>query len=315
MSKAIRRVILERHQKSLHGRLIDYKFYSKKLCHFKHIYIYEPPALSEQKKIPIVYLFRGHEREWVNFNEDSSRTSSTAIEDVDFLIREGQLPPAIFVMPGLNSTNNHIPSLGINMSGRWSPLQNGLGKGRFWSFLIKEVIPRMERKYPEAKSGKRLAAGFSLGGYTVSLLGIHYPGYFDHLGIYDGLFMWPQHQDSRLTPSQPFNDAVWYKNELFDAAFGKPRKQKAMTRWNPTDILKNSKPSTLQLVRKSTWWITSATGDGNRGNKHRAEFFVELFNDLDIPLGFNFIVFDEHASHNWHWNDRFLVRFLRETLI
>ena len=314
MSKELRRAILERHKKSLQGRLIDYKFYSKYLCHIKHIYIYEPPGLRSHSKLPVVYLFRGHEREWVNFHEDSSRTTSTAIEDVDYLIREGMLPPAIFVMPGLSSSNNHIPTLGINMRGRWSPMQRGLGTGRFWPFLTKEIIPRMERKYPEATSGLRLASGFSLGGYTVSLLGIHYPGYFDHLGIYDGLFMWPQHQDPRIKPFKPFNDAVWFSHGIFDPALGKPRKRKVMAKWNPTDTLIKKNPRTLTLVRQSTWWITSATGDGNSGNKDRTEYYIELFNNLAIPLGFDFIVFDENASHNWHWNDRFLARFLQETL-
>ena len=315
MSKALRRSILERHRNSLQGRLIDYRFFSRHLCQFKHTYIYEPPSVSKYKKLPVVYLFRGHEREWVNMQEDPSRVRSTAIEDVDFLIREGALPPAILVMPGLNSTNNHIPSLGINMGGRWPVLQSGLGRGRFWSFLTRELIPRMERKYPEAISGPRLASGFSLGGYTVSLLGSHLSGYFDHLGIYDGLFTWPKYQDPRNAPTEPFNDRVWTTNGLFDAAFGKPRKHSVMNKWNPTDKLLGASSVEFDTLKKSTWWITSATDDGNQGNKDRAIYYVKLLKELGLPLGFDFIVFDEHASHNWHWNDRFLVRFLRETLI
>lgn len=278
----------------------------------KHVYVYEPAGLESLKEVPVVYLFRGHEREWVNFEEDTSRLSSTAIEDVDFLINEGALPPMILVMPGLNSSNNHIPSLGINMKGQWALKQKGLGTGRFWSFLTREIIPLIDKKYPSSANGKRLAAGFSLGGFTISLLGIRKPGYFDHLGIYDGLFMWSQYMDTRVIPQKPFNDAVWLENPLFDAAFGNPRKRKALRKWNPTDMLIASSPSQLEALRKTSWWITSAPGDGNSGNYDRTKYFVDVLKSNRIPLGFSFIVFDENASHNWHWNDRFLIRFLRE---
>ena len=315
MSKQLRRAILERHKQSLRGTLRDQKILSKHLCYTKHFYIYEPPGAQSTSELPVVYLFRGHEREWVHVEEDSSRRSSTAIEDVDFLIHEGVLPPMILVMPGLNSANNHIPSLGINMKGSWSVKQKGLGTGRFWTYLTRELFPFIEKNYPGTKNTKRLAVGFSLGGFTVSLLGIHYPGYFDHLGIYDGLFMWPKLLDPRVKPNEPFNDKVWLENPLFDAAFGKPRKRKALNKWNPTDTLFKAESSLIEQLTSTHWWISSASGDGTSGNKDRTTYFVHLLEGYKLPLGFDAIVFDEEASHNWHWTDRFLVRFLRETLL
>ena len=315
MPNQLRRAILDRHEQSLQGALRDHRIFSKHLCHSKHLYIYEPDGMSTMQNVPVVYLFRGHEREWVHFNEDSSRQATTAIEDIDILIQRGILPPVILVMPGLNSANNHIPSLGINMKGQWPRMQKGLGTGRFWSYLTREVFPLIEKKYPVTKKSQRLAAGFSLGGFTVSLLGIHLPGYFHHLGVYDGLFMWQKYQDPRVTPDAPYNDRVWLKNPLFDAAFGKPRKRPALSRWNPTNTLVNANASLLDKLRISQWWIASAASDGTSGNLDRTTYFIDLLKRHNLPNGFDFVVFDQNASHNWHWTDRFLIRFLQETLL
>ena len=314
MSSQLRRAILERHKHSLQGTLRDHRILSKHVCRVKHLYIYEPAGLRTMTDVPVVYLFRGHEREWVHFEEDTSRQSTTAIEDVDILIREGILPPVILVMPGINSTNNHIPSLGINMKGKWPLTQKGLGTGRFWAYLKREVFPFIDKRYPAAKKSARLAAGFSLGGFTVSLLGIHLPGYFHHLGIYDGLFMWHKFHDPRVEPATPYNDKVWLENPLFDAALGKPRKRKALNRWNPTDMLIHADGSVRKKLKETTWWILSAASDGTSGNLDRTTYFIELLEKNKLPRGFDFVVFDEHASHNWHWTDRFLIRFLQETL-
>ena len=315
MSSQLRRAILDRHRRSLRGTLRDLRIFSKHLCHLKHVYIYEPAGVNTIQDLPVVYLFRGHEREWVHFEEDTSRRSTTAIEDVDMLIHRGVLPPMILVMPGLNSNNNHIPSLGINMKGRWSLTQQGLGTGRFWAYMTRELFPYIEKKYPSTRQSKRLAAGFSLGGFTVSLLGARLPGYFHHLGVYDGLFMWPKYLDPRVEPNKPFNDKVWLENPLFDAAFGKPRKRKALNRWNPTDTLVQADQSLISKFHKTQWWITSAAGDGTSGNVDRTRHFLHVLGRHNIPLGFDFVVFDAEASHNWHWTDRFLVRFLHETLL
>ena len=313
MQNTLRREILERHKNSLHGRLRACRIYSRHLCHVKSLYVYEPPGIRDLKNIPVVYLFRGHEREWVNMQEDNSRKASTAIEDIDFLISQNVLPPLVAVMPGLNSNNNHIPSLGIDMQGSWPIQQYGLGTGRFWKYMSKEVIPWTERKYPRT-SALRMAVGFSLGGFTAGLLGTRYPGYFDHIGVYDGLFMWADHKDPRVTPVEAFNDRVWLQNTLFDATFGSPRKKAALRKWNPSETLERASPGQREILRQTTWWIHSASDDGNKGNKDRCRYFIELLDKIQIPLGFDDLVFAPDAAHNWHWTDRFLIHFLQRVL-
>ncbi len=312
MPQAIKKSILQRHRQSLRGRLRSYKLYSRHLRYVKSFYVYEPAGLASLTQVPVLYLFRGHEREWVNIREDSSRHSSTAIEDIDLLIERQTLPPLIVVMPGLTSNNNHIHSLGINMQGKWSPAQLGLGTGRFWDYLTRELFPWVEKKYRDTRSALRIASGFSLGGYTVSLLGAHYAGYFSHLGIYDGLFMWPQHNDPRQHPRKPFNDPIWCENPLFDAAFGQPRIKRTLRDWNPTDKLIQIDLATDHPA--GVWWIMSAAGDGNKGNKDRTKHFITLLKEKGHSVGFQRMIFDQNASHSWHWTDRFLIYFLQRIL-
>ena len=308
------RQILARHGGSLRGRLRACRLHSSALGIRKPYFVYEPPGWRGQQRLPLLYLFRGHEREWVNIGEDASRRATTAIEDLDERIAEGRLPPMLVVVPGLNSTNNHVPSLGIDMAGTWPETLRGLGAGRFWRFMIGELLPRVERDYPETRGGLRLAAGFSLGGYTVSLLATHYPGYFDHAGIYDGLFMWPDHHDPRVPKTGERTDPIWCASPLFDAALGAPRDPSAMRRWNPTDTLRLAHGDVLSTIKKTTFWIASAPADGSRGNVDRARFFVDLLREKGIPVGFDKVIFDADAAHTWHWTDRFLMHFLEQVL-
>ncbi len=305
-----RREILARHRESLRGTLRACYLPSPALGINKSFYVYEPPGFNKRTPLPLLYLFRGHEREWVNINEDSSRQRATAIEDIDKAIELGMIPPVLAVMPGLNSSNNHVPSLGVNMAGTWKPSMRGLGSGRFWDFLTGELFPAIKKRYPAAGS-RRLAAGFSLGGFTTSLLTIRCPELFTHVGIYDGLFMWPGHEDPRKKPQGPGNDTVWTSGGIFDPAFGKPRNQEALAYWNPTDTLMQTNADT---IKSTTWWVSCAPADGQHGNHDRASFYHQLLKDKGITQKMNRVVFDEQASHSWHWADKFLLHFLVEAL-
>lgn len=302
------------HHRALNGTLRYRVLRSPSLGQRKPFYLYEPPGLATLEHVPIAYLFRGHEREWVNMQEDDSRGRTTAIEDLDRHITQGTLPPLAAVMPGLSSSNNHVPSLGVDMVGPWPETLHGLGTGRFWHYLIHDLIPHVERLLPQSVGGPRLAAGFSLGGYTAYLLGIHRPGYFDHVGIYDGLLMWPDHQDPRASTNGACTDPVWCEAGIFDAAFGTPRQAEAMRFWNPTDTLRLAGRDRLAMLRRTTFWIASAARDGRFGNLDRSRYVTQLLRNRQIPLGFDDVVFSPQARHTWHWTDRFLIRFLTRAL-
>lgn len=306
------RQILVRHRRSLRGRLYARRLRSAALGLAKPYYVYEPPRLQAARAVPVLYLFRGHEREWVNIREDASRHRTTAIEDLDRWIAEGTLPPMLVVLPGLNSQDNRVPSLGIDMVDPRANGAQGLGRGRFWTYLTEELFPRIETRYPQIEGERRLMAGFSLGGYTVSLLALQRPGYFHHAAIYDGLFMWPRHQDPREDETGRCTDPVWCRASIFDAAFGRPRERRALRRWNPTDTLCQASGALLDALRDTRFWIACAAGEGNRGNRDRARFFVQLLRHREVPLGFDGgdPIYHPDAAHTWHWTDRFLMDYL-----
>jgi len=301
------RTQLLRHHHDLAGRLRAQTFFSEALGIRKPFYVYEGPGLRDAQRAPLLVLLRGHEREWVNVQEDNSR-DSTAIQDLDRLIQAGRLPPLLAVMPGLNSHDNRIPSLGIDMVGTWRHYRYSLGTGDFWTFLTDELLPSVDERYA-AVGAPRIAVGFSLGGYTASLLALQHPDEFDHVALYDGLFMWPNHNDPREDGKQ-FSDPVWCDAAIFDPAFDRPRDRAALRRWNPTRRLRDADGALLDRVQNTTFWVACAAGDGNRGNRDRARFFVELLRERGVPLGRNQVVFHEDARHTWHWADRFLGRVL-----
>lgn len=156
-------------------------------------------------------------------------------------------------------------------------------------------------------------AGFSLGGYTVSLLAAKLPGYFDEAGIYDGTLMWPGHRYPRQGGGA-LRDRVWLASPLFNAALGKPRNRRALRAWNATDIIARARGRTLHRLRRTRFWVASTAHDGMRGNRDRAEQFCRLLAEKGCTLGFPQTVFAARAAHNWHWADRFLMRFLQEAL-
>lgn len=304
--------ILRRHRATLRGRLSLRSVRSRTLGIRKPYYVYEPPRFAESGAEGIVFLFRGHEREWVNMREDGTRLRSTAVEDLDRRIESGALPPVVAVMPGLASANNNVPSLGIDMVGRWEGRHRGLGTGHFWQYLTAELIPAIEVAYGSTVGSERLASGFSLGGYTVSLLAVKRPGYLTYAGVYDGLFMWPGHRDPRSNARGACTDSVWCGASIFDAALGNPRDPAAMTDWNPADVLARANPETLDAIRRTTFFVMSAPDDGKSGNVDRANGFVNLLRGYDLRVSSDRVVFDPHARHSWHWTDRFLATFLRE---
>lgn len=308
MSPCLRR-ILSYHKPRLSGSLRVLPFRSRALGITKHILVYEPPGLRRRRSdVHLLYLFRGHEREWANREEDDSRKQSS-IELLDQLITNAEIPPLMAVMPGFTSVDGRKHGLGINMMGDTGEARDGLGSGLFWDFMIDDLIPYIEARYEKKLAGGlRLSSGFSIGGYTTALLATAFPGYLDHAGIYDGLLMFDSQIDRRT--GKP--DKIWMQSGVMDAALGPAAERIAgeLSVWNPAEQLYYADPISIQEMHDTMFWIRSAAGDGQEGNHDRCAYFKQLLQQRGVAAGFNRIPLHPDASHTWHWNDRFLRLFL-----
>src|SRR5690349_1468938 len=79
----------------------------------KSFYVALPPGYQKvsngHARYPTLYLFRGHEHEWVHRWQDRSRNGRTVIDVYRELLREGKVGPMILVFPGISSDDNRIP--------------------------------------------------------------------------------------------------------------------------------------------------------------------------------------------------------------
>lgn len=305
--------ILNDHQEALAGRLSLQQIDSKALGIKKAFFTYEPPENANQPSLPLVYAFRGHEREYVYVGEDPSRQISS-VQAIDQLIQIGELPPHILVFPGLNSDDNHIPSLGMNMIGLDAIKEHkkGLGQGQFWKYLNTELFPWVESHFGSVISGNRMAFGYSLGGYTVSLLMVLKPAYFKAMGMYDALLMFSDQIDWRTGKE----DLVWGKMGIFDGAFGQASKRtiNLLQAWNPSKMIAEADQQLAEELKKLRVWIRSTKHDGNRGNIYRNQYFSNILKEKGVVVNDSPISLHENAEHQWYWNDIALQQFLMEML-
>ncbi len=141
--------------------------YSPLLGTQKNYNIFLPEGYDRDSlRYPVVYLFRGHEREWANPTEDGSRRGN--IKTVaDRLYAAGTIGRMILVMPGISQP----------------------GTSADFAYAAEELIPYIDahfRTIPVRQ--KRGMDGFSLGGYDVLQLLRRSPELFFTAGAYDGSF-------------------------------------------------------------------------------------------------------------------------------
>ncbi|MAT40144.1 MAG: hypothetical protein CL946_11135 [Ectothiorhodospiraceae bacterium] len=284
------------------GSLILQSIRSAALHSIRYYNLYLPPGYKHSReRYPVLYLFRGHEREWCNPEEDPHRGNTSVIEILDELIGAGKIAPLIAVMPGLNSRDNSLPGLGVNFRQPHRAKRSRMGTGRFDDYLVNELIPAVDRRYKTAK-GLRAVDGFSLGGYTSMLLAAKYPRLWVSAGAYDGTHMWKALIDPRKKDKRP-NDTTWLENPMFDPAFGKPRDLRYMRKYNPTDIVANMNRRDLAALRKISFHIHSANFDGDKGNLDRARHFVEVLASRGIENSFADTPLSKTALHTWRHAD------------
>lgn len=300
-----------------HGAVKKETFFSPALGVKKNYHIYLPPGYEEPaERYPVLYLFRGHEKEWFDPYQDHSR-GGTAIQHLaDELIQSGSMGEMIIVGVSMTSDDGAVYGLGINfLNPRKAREHAGIGSGRFEDYFTRDVISHIDTTYrtiPER--AHRGMDGFSLGGFCSVMLAIKHPELFSSVGSYDGSFMFRNMKDPRR--SSPHNDDnLWVRNdELFAPAFRRPRKNRYdveyLRSYNPLDLLEKLSAKEKKQIQMMQFYIKSAAFDGFQGNRDRSVHLVTLFQLHGIENCVSSLVLSSDSHHNWKFADL----HMRETL-
>lgn len=152
-------VVMDYIQSSITGRL-------------ERIYIYLPPNYHEveDEHYPVLYLQHGHgenETTWVNQGKVNMI--------YDNLIAQGKAKPAVIVMC------NGMPAFELENEIHVDIIET------FEAFLIREVMPFVEKKYKvSADKSNRAMAGLSMGSLQTSVISLKNQDLFNYVGIFSG---------------------------------------------------------------------------------------------------------------------------------
>ena len=281
-------------------------WYSPTLGVAKRLHIYLPPGYAEShQRYPVVYLLRGHEREWLNVEEDTSRHGLNVIDVYERLFQAGQVGPLILVMPGLTSDDETVHGLGIDFLKPWLGRQAaGTGTGRWETYLLRDVIPFVDAHWRTLPIGAhRGLDGFSLGGAVAAKLGAKFPALFRTVGAYDGTFFLPTDDGSAVLA----NDSI-LRNPLFEPAFGRRRNIAHATANSPVNLILRANRAALEQI---TWMVQYGPRhiEPFGSNFFRGEQLVEALRRRGIANALGEAVLAD-GNHSWRTADRHMATTL-----
>ncbi|MDQ5823599.1 MAG: alpha/beta hydrolase-fold protein [Chloroflexota bacterium] len=264
----------------------------------KEFYVYTPPNYSTQStwRYPVVYLFRGHEKEWINKNEDGSRAGRNVIDEYEDLLAAGQVGPMILVFPGISSNNNAVSGMLTNFKMPQLTSESGVGTGRFEDYFKDELVPYVDAYYRTvANRMGRGVDGFSLGGYMSAKIAAKYPGMFRTVGLFDGTHFYA---DAGCQNVDEARDQT-YQSNMFDPVFGEPRDNAYAAQNNGPNLVCNSTPEQMQ----SLYWMVqygALASEPNNANYLRGEHLMEKLAAKGVT---NRVPNVLEGGHNWNTAD------------
>ncbi len=268
----------------------------------KSFYVALPPsynrAANRHRRYPVVYLFRGHEREWVHRWQDHSRRGRTVIDVYRDLLHDGKVGPMILVFPGISSDDNRVPGLLVNFRApelaEGSP---GVGAGCFEDYFLRELIPYVDARFRTiASGGGRAVEGFSLGGFQSIKIAAQRPDLFCSAGAFDGTFLYAGMRGRSVRTA----DRV-LRNPIFAPAFGAPRDLDFVAANNPANLLWRADRAALAGVQ---WLIRSGpqAAEPWQSNYFRTQHVVGILRERKLENGIPSVF--PRARHSWRWADR-----------
>ncbi len=270
----------------------------------KALYVYLPPEYADaQRRFPVLFLLRGHEREWINPHEDQARGGTTVIDVYERLRGQGRIGPMLLVMPGLSSDDNHVPGMLTDFCApELAAHVPGIGSGQFARFVLQELLPWVDHTY-RTLPAVRGVAGFSLGGMMAVKLATLAPHMFVSVGAYDGTFFYAADDGRSVRTS----DGV-LNNSMFDAAFNLPRDYDFITANSPTSLIAQTDPAILQQL---AWFIQYGPEhiEPWGSNFYRGEHLLRLLRAKGVPNSVPQAAL-EHGDHTWRTADRHMEETL-----
>lgn len=171
---------LERQNRQLRGRIIDYTFnhgvdrrmYSRALDEKRDMYVYVPPNFDPNQQYPLVVLMHG-------FNDDE-HVLLKFVEQFDAAMVDGTFPAMVVVAP-----DGSIAGRGSLLRGG-SFFVNSPRAGRFGDYVMEDVWGFIHQHYPiRPEREAHVLFGGSMGGFGAYNLGIKHR---DRVGVVVGIF-------------------------------------------------------------------------------------------------------------------------------
>jgi S-formylglutathione hydrolase FrmB len=266
-------------------------------------YVYLPPDAEQSgQRLPVLFLLRGHEREWVNPHEDETRAGLTAIDVYERLRAAGVVGPLLMVMPGLASSDNHIPGMLTDFAApERAGDRDGIGSGRFASYFFDDLLPYIDQHFPTI-AGARALTGFSLGGMMALKAAAMHPELFGSVGCYDPTVFYAGDGGRSVRSS----DTV-LAMPMFDPALGVPRDYAHISANSPVNLLLQADRSALQRI---TWMVQygSEQREPWGSNFYRGEYLLRVLKTLGISNALPPVLPD--GGHTWATADRHLEQTL-----
>ncbi len=297
-----RQMLKRRLERPIDARVRRIHIESKTLGVKKSFYVALPPGYSKLanagQHYPTLYLFRGHEREWIHRQQDRSRRGRTVIDIYRELLEEAKVGPVILVFPGISSDDNRVPGLLVNFR-EPELVKNvpGIGTGRFEDYFIRDVVPYIDRHYRTVADRQgRAVDGFSLGGFQAIKIAAQFPEMFSSAGAFDGTFLYATDRGRSVKKT----DRV-LRNPMFAPAFGSERDLGFVTANSPANLMWRGDRAALREVQ---WLIRSGPQSGEpwQSNYYRNQHLIEIMRERGIENGLNPVF--TRATHNWYWADR-----------
>jgi hypothetical protein len=251
-------------------------FYSPSLEVTKNYYVYLPPGYNQSlDNYPVVYFFRNREHEWFEW--------SSLNEVADQLISSGLIGNMILVGPnhGSNRGTTEYYSGGVNMLRPDLAPVAGIGTGMFEDYIVNDIITHIDTTFRTiADKQHRGIDGFSMGGYTSTLISLRNPQVFSSIGSFEGSLMFYNLEDPNIPGPGP-DDWLWYSGSLANPIFDVPRNIPYMLEHSVTNILESADTSTLNQFRSNRYHISHGY-KGGATNYWRNKNFIDKLNEKGI---------------------------------